>query len=129
MVKMKKMICSKNAPEAIGPYSHAVMIDKMVYISGQLPMDKKTGSFAGEDVKTQTYQSISNIRTILEEIGCGLAEVVKTTVYLKDMNTFAMMNEVYLQCFIENFPARSVIEVARLPKDALVEIEAIAYMK
>jgi endoribonuclease L-PSP, putative len=124
---MKKMICSKNAPDAIGPYSHAVMTDKMIYISGQLPVDKKTGAFAGEDIKTQTYQSISNIKTILEEIGCGLVDVVKTTVFLNDMNNFAMMNEVYEKCFAENLPARSVIQVARLPKDALVEIEAIAY--
>lgn len=115
-----------NAPKAIGPYSQAVNAGGVLYVSGQLPIDPGSGNFSGETIASQTEQSIKNIRAILEEAGYGLMDVVKTTVYLKDMNDFPVMNEVYGKYFQSPYPARVTIEVARLPKDALVEIDAIA---
>lgn len=124
---MKKIISTSGAPGAIGPYSQAVRAGGMVFISGQLPISPATGEFAGPDVAAQTEQSIKNIRAILESEGMTLLDVVKTNVYLKNMGDFAAMNEVYGKFFTEAYPARAAVEVARLPKDALVEIEAVAY--
>ena len=122
---MKKAIVTDKAPKAIGPYSAAIETETTIYVSGQLPINPETGEFP-EGIKEQTRQSLNNIKAILEEKGLSMDNVVKTTVLLKDMNTFADMNGVYGEFFKEPFPARAAFEVARLPKDAMVEIEAIA---
>ncbi|MDO5440849.1 MAG: RidA family protein [Erysipelotrichaceae bacterium] len=122
---MKKAIVTENAPKAIGPYSAAIETETTIYVSGQLPINPATGAFP-EGIKEQTRQSLTNIKAILEEKGLTMDNVVKTTVLLKDMNTFADMNGVYGEFFKEPYPARAAFEVARLPKDAMVEIEAIA---
>lgn len=124
---MKKIINTTKAPAAIGPYSQAVRAGNFLYISGQLPIDPATGVFAGEDATSQSQQSLQNIREILASEGLGMESIIKVNVFLKDMNDFAAMNQVYGQFFTENYPARAAVEVARLPKDALVEIEAVAY--
>ena len=125
---MKKVISTEHAPAAIGPYAQAVAANGMVYTSGQLPIDPATGAFP-EGIAAQTRQSLTNVKAILAEAGVGMDRVVKTTVFLSDMNNFAAMNEVYAEFFSEGgYPARSAVEVARLPKDALVEIEAIAVL-
>jgi len=113
------------APAAVGPYAQGVRLGDLVFCSGQLPIDPVTGEIAA-DVEAQTHQSLSNVAAVLEAGGASLATVVKTTVFLKDMNQFALMNAVYQQFFGTSVPARSTIEVARLPRDVLVEIEAIA---
>lgn len=122
----KKVISTKNAPAAIGPYSQGVDGGGTVYVSGQLPADPRTGEFAGEDIASQTEQSLKNVQAVLAEAGLTLGHVVKATVFLKDMGDFAGMNEVYARYFSEQCPARSAVQVAALPKDALVEIEVIA---
>lgn len=123
---MKEFIVTENAPAPIGPYSQAIKASgEMYFISGQIPFDKD-GNLAGDDITTQTHQSIKNIKAILNEVGLNLNSVVKTTVLMKDMGDFATMNEVYAQYFGESKPARAAYQVARLPKDVLVEIEAIA---
>ncbi len=124
---MKQVIQSASAPKAIGPYSQAIKAGSFVYISGQLPLDAGTGTMVGSDMVTQTRKALENLRAILQGNGYSLSDVVKTTVYLKDMNGFGAMNEVYAQFFTSEYPARAAFEVARLPKDALVEIEAVAY--
>lgn len=123
---MKAPIHTENAPAAIGPYSQAIKVGSLVFVSGQIPVDPATGAFAGTDIETQTHQSLKNLKAILEEAGSGLDKVVKTTVFLQDMNDFAAMNGVYAQYFAEPFPARAAVQVGRLPKDALVEIECVA---
>ncbi len=125
---MKKQINTAKAPAAIGPYSQGVeaKAGTMLFMSGQLPIDPATGSFAGDDITSQTRQSLENLKAILEEQGAALSDVVKTTVFLSDIKNFAAMNEVYMSYFESPYPARSAVEVAKLPKDALVEIEAIA---
>lgn len=123
---MKEIFHSENAPAAVGPYSQAAGIESLVFVSGQLPIDVKTGKFASEDVVGQTHQCLKNLSAILEKAGSSLAHVLKTTVYLKNISDFGAMNEVYATYFQENPPARAAFEVAALPKDALVEIEAIA---
>ena len=123
---MKEVIATTNAPTAIGPYSQAIKAGNTVYVSGQLPIDPATGTFAAEDIAGQTEQSLKNIGAILAEAGCGYANVVKTTVLLADIADFAAMNEVYAQFFTANPPARAAFAVKDLPKGALVEIEAIA---
>lgn len=123
---MNQAIHSDKAPAAIGPYSQAVLAGNTLYISGQLPVDASTGAFAGEDIQAQTRQSLTNIGYILEAAGMSYADVTKTTVLLKDISDFAAMNEVYAQFFKEPFPARAAFQVAALPKNALVEIEAVA---
>jgi 2-iminobutanoate/2-iminopropanoate deaminase len=123
---MNKALHTDNAPAAIGPYSQAVQAEKTIYVSGQLPVDPATGEFAGEDIKAQTKQSLTNIKNILAEAGTDLDHVVRVDVFMKDMNMFADMNAVYAEFFTEKCPARAAVEVARLPKDALVEIGAIA---
>lgn len=124
---MKKIISTSAAPGAIGPYSQAVQAGGFLYVSGQLPIDPASGLFAGEDITAQTRQSLSNIQAIVDSAGMTLSDVVKVNVFLKDMNDFAAMNAVYGEFFTEKFPARAAVEVARLPKDALVEIECVAY--
>ena len=123
---MKKVICTDLAPAAIGPYAQAVSVDGLVITSGQLPINPATGAFP-EGIEAQTKQSLENVKAILAEAGTGMDRIVKTTVFLSDMNNFGAMNEVYATFFGEGgYPARSAVEVARLPKDALVEIEVIA---
>lgn len=124
---MKKVLATTNAPAAIGPYSQAIHAGNMVFVSGQLPIDPATGAFAGEDIVAQTRQSLTNIKSILESDGLTMADVVKTTVLLQNIDDFAAMNEVYATFFEGDCPARAAFEVAALPKGALVEIEAIAY--
>ncbi|WP_223067099.1 RidA family protein [Paenibacillus caui] len=124
----KNTIATNKAPGAIGPYSQGIDIGDLVYTSGQLGLDPATGELA-EGVSAQTAQSLRNVQAILEASGSGLDKVIKTTVFLKDMNDFAKMNEVYSTFFNEPHPARSAVEVARLPKDGLVEIEVIALKK
>ena len=123
---MKDIVSTAKAPAAIGPYSQAVKAGGLVITSGQLPIDPATGAFP-EGIQAQTRQSLTNVKAILEEAGLTMDSVLKTTVFLSDMNNFGAMNEVYATFFTEgSFPARSAVEVARLPKDALVEIEVIA---
>lgn len=121
----KRIIETNNAPGAIGPYSQGVIVGNTIYTSGQLGIDITTGEMP-ESVEEQTKFSISNIKAILEEAGSSMEKVIKMTVFVKDMNDFAKVNEVYKGFFEGNYPARSCVEVSRLPKDALVEIEAIA---
>lgn len=124
---MKKQLSTTNAPAAIGPYSQAVKAGNLVFVSGQLPIDPKTGEFAGDNIKAQTNQSLLNIKAILESEGMCMADIVKTTVLLDNIADFAAMNEVYAEFFAEVPPARAAFEVAKLPRAALVEIEAVAY--
>ena len=124
---MKKVLATTKAPAAIGPYSQAIRADKFVFVSGQLPIDPATGEFAGDDIAAQTRQSLTNIQNILASEGLTMANVVKTTVLLKNISDSGAMNEVYASFFESDCPARAAFEVAALPKAALVEIEAIAY--
>ena len=119
-------ISTTNAPAAIGPYSQAIKVGELVFVSGQLPIDPATGDFAEGGIKELTRQSLTNMKAILEEAGTSMANVVKTTVFLADMNDFAAMNEVYAEFFAAPFPARSAVAIKTLPKGALVEIECIA---
>ena len=121
-----KAINSTKAPSAIGPYSQAVDKDGFIFVSGQLPIDETTGVFAGEDIASQAKQSLQNIKYILEEAGLEMKDISKTTILLKDIEDFALVNEIYGEFFTAPYPARATYEVARLPKDALIEIEAIA---
>ncbi len=123
---MKKVINTKNAPVAIGPYSQAILMGNMLYASGQLGLDPATGNFVPGGVTEQTEQVFKNIRAILEEAGLTIANVVKTTCFLADMSDFAAMNAVYEKQFTGDFPARSAVAVKALPKNGLVEIEIIA---
>lgn len=124
---MKKVLATEKAPAAIGPYSQGVRGGDYVFISGQLPIDPATGEFAGDDITSQTKQSLTNIKSILESEGLSMSHLVKTTVLLKNIGEFGAMNEVYAAFFDGDCPARAAYEVAALPKNALVEIEAIAY--
>lgn len=121
-----KVLHTDKAPAAVGPYSQAIEVNGFVFCSGQLPIDPATGVFAAGGVKEQTRQSILNAQEVLRSAGLELSNVVKTTVYLSDMDNFAAMNEVYAQFFSEPFPARSAVAVKTLPKNALVEVECIA---
>lgn len=123
---MKKIIATTNAPAAIGPYSQAVEANNTIYISGQLPIDPKTGQFPTGGIKEQTQQSFNNIKAILAEVGLTTDNIVKTTVLLANIEDFAAMNEVYTTQFGSTYPARSAFAVKDLPKAALVEIEVIA---
>lgn len=123
---MNTAVSTEKAPAAIGPYSQAVQAGNTVYVSGQLPIDPATGAFAGEDIRAQTRQSLTNIRSILEAVGADMSKVVKMTVLLKNIADFAAMNEVYAEFFAAPYPARAAFQVAALPKDALVEIECVA---
>ena len=123
---MREIISTTGAPGAIGPYSQGVKANGMLFVSGQLPLDPATGAFPGSDIASQPRQSLTNVKHIVEAAGMTLADVVRVGVFLKDMNDFAAMNEVYGQFFTSDCPARAAVEVARLPKDALVEIECVA---
>ncbi len=125
---MKQVISTEKAPSAIGPYSQAIQIGKMIYTSGQLPVDPATGSFPEGGIKEQTRQSLLNVKAILEEAGASMENVVKTTVFMADMSDFADMNAVYAEFFSEPYPARSAVAVKTLPKGASVEIEVVAVM-
>ena len=121
-----KALSTEKAPAAIGPYSQAIEANGMVFASGQLPIDPATGAFPEGGIKEQTRQSLTNIKAILAEVGLSMGNVVKTTVFLADMNDFADMNAVYAEFFSEPYPARSAVAVKTLPKGALVEIEVVA---
>ena len=123
---MKEVINTTKAPAAIGPYSQAIKVGNLVYTSGQIPIDPTTGAFVEGGIKEQTRQSLANIKAILAEAGLNMSNVVKTTVFLADMNDFADMNAVYAELFTEPYPARSAVAVKTLPKGALVEIEVVA---
>ncbi len=123
---MSKMHATDKAPAAIGPYSQAVEAGDMIFISGQLPLDPETMVFVSDEIQEQTRQSLVNIKAILESAGYRMEQIIKTTVFIKDMNEFGKMNDTYAEFFQAHKPARACVEVARLPKDARVEIEAIA---
>ncbi len=122
---MKKVICTDKAPAAIGPYSQAIQVGSLTITSGQLPINPGTGEFP-DGIEAQTRQSLENCKSVLAAAGITMDQVIKTTVFLSDMDNFTAMNEVYAQFFSGACPARSAVEVSRLPKDALVEIECIA---
>jgi 2-iminobutanoate/2-iminopropanoate deaminase len=123
---MKEIVHTDRGPKPIGPYSQAVKAGGFIYLSGQVALDPKTGDLIGSDIRQQTERVLENAKGILEAAGTNLHHVVKTTVFLKDMNDFAAMNEVYARYFTAAPPARSTVQVSRLPKDALLEIEVIA---
>ena len=123
---MNEVVSTENAPGAIGPYSQAIKANGMVFCSGQIPIDPATGQFVSDDVAEQTEQVFKNLEAVLEAAGTELGKVVKTTVFLADMNDFTAMNDVYGRWFSENKPARATVQAARLPRDARVEIECIA---
>jgi|SRR6202521_1028893 2-iminobutanoate/2-iminopropanoate deaminase len=123
---MKEVVHTDRGPKPIGPYSQAVKASGFIYLSGQVALDPKTGDLIGSDIRQQTERTLENVKGILEAAGTNLHHVVKTTVFLKDMSDFAAMNEVYARYFTAAPPARSTVQVARLPKDALLEIEVIA---
>lgn len=126
-IHMKEIIQTNHAPGAIGPYSQATMAGGFLYVSGQLGLDPKTGAFPGGDITSQTRQSLENVKAIVEAAGMTMENVLRAGVFMKDMNDFAEMNAVYGEYFTSNYPARAAVEVARLPKDAVVEIEVVAY--
>jgi 2-iminobutanoate/2-iminopropanoate deaminase len=123
---MKDVILTSRGPKPIGPYSQAIKSNGFLFVSGQIALDPQSGEFVGTTVQQQTERVFENLKGILEAAGSSFSHVVKTTVFLKDMNDFAAMNEVYAKHFTAAFPARSTVQAARLPKDALVEIEVIA---
>jgi len=123
---MKEVVLTARAPKPIGPYSQAIKSNGFLFLSGQVALDPQTNEFAGSDIRQQTERVFENIKGVLEAAGANFHHVVKTTVFLKDMNDFAAMNEVYARYFAAAPPARSTVQAARLPKDALVEIEVIA---
>lgn len=128
MRAVKEIVATERAPRAIGPYSQAVRAGNLLFASGQIPIDPATGEFVAGGIKEQTEQVMRNLSAVLEAAGAGLNQVVKTTVFLSDMDDFTAMNEVYGGFFAENPPARATVQAARLPRDARVEIEAIAIM-
>ena len=121
----KKIISTDKAPAAIGPYSQAVEVNGLVYTSGMIPVIPETGEIV-KGIEAQARQALTNVKSLLEAAGSGMDKVIKTTVFIKDMNDFAKVNEVYASFFTGDFPARSCVEVARLPKDVLIEMEAVA---
>lgn len=124
--QMKEIIATSNAPKAIGPYSQAIKNNGLVFLSGQIPLHPETGEIVGQTIEEQTERVLENMRGVLEAAGLSLSNVVKTTVFVKDLRDFPRMNEVYAKYFGANPPARSTVEVSRLPRDVQVEIEAIA---
>jgi 2-iminobutanoate/2-iminopropanoate deaminase len=123
---MKEVVHTDRGPKPIGPYSQAIKASGFIYLSGQIALDPKTGDMIGSDIRQQTERTLENVKGVLEAAGTNLHHVVKTTVFLKDMNDFVAMNEVYARYFSVAPPARSTVQVARLPKDASLEIEVIA---
>lgn len=123
---MKTIISTPKAPAAIGPYSQAVLVNGMLFTSGVIPIDPETNTLVDGDVTVQARQAIGNLKNLIEASGSSMDKVVKTTVFIKDMNDFGKINDIYKDFFTSDFPARSCVEVARLPKDVLIEIEAIA---
>ena len=123
---MKKPVATDRAPKAIGPYSQAIIHNGMAFLSGQIPLDPATNQLVEGDIVVQTQRVLDNLKAVLEACGASLGSVVKTTVFLKDMSEFSKMNEVYARYFTDNPPSRSTVEVARLPRDVRVEIDAIA---
>ncbi|SFE82678.1 RidA family protein [Thermoflexibacter ruber] len=122
----RKVINSHKAPEPIGPYSQAILVNNTLYVSGQIAIDRETGNMANEDIATEAHQVMRNLEYILHEAGLAFKSVVKCTIFLKDMNDFQVVNNVYGQYFSHHHPARETVEVSRLPKDARVEISCIA---
>jgi len=125
---MREIVATEHGPKAIGPYSQAVKANGFVFTAGQVALDPETGAMVGTEIKAQTVRVLENLKGIVEAAGSSLHKVVKTTVFLKDMNDFAAMNEIYAGYFAAAPPARSTVEVARLPKDARVEIEVVALL-
>lgn len=123
---MKKIISTPKAPAAIGPYSQAVEVNGLLFTSGVIPIDPETNTLVEGDVEVQARQAIGNLKNLIEAAGSSMDKVVKTVVFIKDMNDFGRINDIYKEFFTSDFPARSCVEVARLPKDVLIEIEAIA---
>jgi 2-iminobutanoate/2-iminopropanoate deaminase len=123
---VKQVVSSADAPKAIGPYSQAVRAGQLLFISGQVPLDPATGQIVSGDIATQTRRALDNLRAVLTAGGRSFTDVVRTTIFLADMNDFAAVNEVYGEYFSEPYPARATVQVARLPKDSRVEIDAIA---
>ena len=128
MSSKKVIIVTEKAPKAIGPYSAAVKTGNLVFTAGQLGIDPESGQFVPGGIEAETLQALMNLKAILEEAGTSLKSVVKTTVFLRDMNDFGVMNVIYGEFFTENYPARSAVQVARLPKDGAIEIEAVALL-
>ncbi len=126
---MKKIISTTKAPAAIGPYSQAVLVNGMLFTSGVIPIDPETNTLVQGDVEVQARQAIGNLKNLIEASGSAMDKVVKTTVFIKNMNDFGKINDIYKEFFTCDFPARSCVEVARLPKDVLIEIEAIAVVE
>lgn len=126
---MKHVVKTDKAPQAIGPYSQAVEVNGMVYTSGVVPIDPATGNVVEGDIKIQATRVFDSMKALLEAAGSSCEDVIKTTVFIKDMNDFAALNEIYAEYFTGDFPARSCVEVARLPKDVLIEMEAVAMKK
>ncbi|MFZ7102417.1 MAG: RidA family protein [Peptococcaceae bacterium] len=124
----KQIINTKKAPKAIGPYSQGVKIGDFLFVSGQLPINPANGELLTNNIQEETKQSLENLKAIVEEAGVSFSNIVKTTIFIKDMNQFSLINEIYAQYFPGNPPARSCVEVARLPKDANIEIEAVVYI-
>ena len=122
----KEVVSTAKAPAAIGPYSQAIRVGNLLFVSGQIPLDPTTGKIAAGDIRAQTRQVLTNLSAIVEAAGSSLARVAKTTVYLRDLSEFAAMNEVYAEFFGNQPPARSTVQVARLPRDAAVEMDLIA---
>ena len=125
----KTIISTDKAPKAIGPYSQAIEVNGMIFTSGVIPINPETNELVNGDIKVQAEQAIGNLAALLKEAASDTEQVIKTTVFIKDMNDFAAVNEIYAKYFTKDFPARSCVEVARLPKDVLIEIEAIALKK
>lgn len=126
---MRKIVATDKAPAAIGPYSQANVLGNLVLSSGQIPLDPATGEIVGTTIEEQTHQVLKNVKEVVEAAGSSMDKVLKTTVFIKNMDDFAKMNAVYAEYFTEgSYPSRSAVEVARLPKDVLVEIETIAYI-
>ena len=123
---MKEIISTDKAPAAIGPYSQAVKVGNLLFTSGMIPIDPATNTLVEGGIEVQAERALQNVKNLLEASGSSLDKVVKTVVFIKDMNDFAKVNEIYAKYFTENYPARSCVEVARLPKDVLIEMEAIA---
>lgn len=125
----KNILFTDKAPKAIGPYSQAIIVGGFLFTSGQIPLNPITGELVTQDIQNETVQVLENLKAIVEQAGAKLCDVVKTTVFIKDMNQFSLINETYAKYFPENPPARSCVEVARLPKDVNIEIEAIVALK